>query len=92
MNWYEKEVKFEDHKLSHSQVNRLLEMTALLCDDLQVMQTVVEMKQLIRNDDPAWEDFWSDLSEEEQNTLWVAPTYGGIFTTKERKIIHKMPY
>ena len=30
---------------------------------------------------------WLELSREDQNTLWVAPTKGGIFTTEERKII-----
>ena len=28
---------------------------------------------------------WSDFTEDEQVALWIAPTYGGIFTTEERK-------
>ena len=30
---------------------------------------------------------WYELSEEDQRALWVAPSKGGIFTTKEREII-----
>jgi len=31
---------------------------------------------------------WFGLSEDVQHRLWVAPTKGGIFTTREREIIH----
>lgn len=30
---------------------------------------------------------WNELSEDEQKTLWLAPSKGGIFTTEERKIM-----
>lgn len=30
---------------------------------------------------------WRELSEEEQRVLWVAPTKGGVFTTKERDVM-----
>lgn len=35
---------------------------------------------------------WFELSEEVQTRLWVAPTKGGIFTTRERDIIHSQPF
>jgi hypothetical protein len=30
-------------------------------------------------------EMWSEFDEIEQTALWIAPTYGGIFTTEERK-------
>ncbi|MDH5183404.1 MAG: hypothetical protein OEX12_05885 [Gammaproteobacteria bacterium] len=30
---------------------------------------------------------WDELSKEEMKTLWLAPTKGGVFTTKERDVI-----
>ena len=33
------------------------------------------------------EECWAEMTEAEQTALWVAPKFGGIFTTEERKII-----
>jgi hypothetical protein len=75
----------ESHKLNNAQVVRLLAMTELL-RDTSTVETVYLIKTMISAD----EDFdaqalWSDFTENEQKTLWVAPMYGGIFTTEERK-------
>ena len=50
--------------------------------------TILEMKQCLGNDDlhGAYE-LRAELSDEEVTALWVAPTKGGIFTTKEREQI-----
>ena len=50
--------------------------------------TILEMKQCLGNDDlhGAYE-LRAELSDEEVIALWVAPTKGGIFTTKEREQI-----
>ena len=47
--------------------------------------TILEMKQCLGNDDlhGAYE-LRAELSDEEVTALWVAPSKGGIFTTKER--------
>ena len=35
---------------------------------------------------------WFELSAEDQKTLWVAPTKGGIFTTKERDVMQSKEF
>jgi len=30
---------------------------------------------------------WMEIPQEDQENLWIAPTYGGVFTTEERRII-----
>jgi hypothetical protein len=75
----------ESHKLTDAQVNRLLKMTECLRDRLNMYQ-VHDIKFCI-----AMEKYdeaialWSEFTEDEQIALWIAPTYGGIFTTAERK-------
>lgn len=48
--------------------------------------TILEMKQCLGNDDlhGAYE-LRAELSDEEVTALWVAPSKGGIFSTKERE-------
>jgi hypothetical protein len=75
----------ESHKLNNTQVVRLLAMTELLRDRANLNQ-VWEIKMAIIEDrDDDARALWSDFTEDEQTTLWVAPMYGGIFTTEERK-------
>ena len=50
------------------------------------LNQVCEIKDLIAADDPdGAREYWYEFTEEEQVILWVAPTFGGIFTTEERK-------
>jgi len=52
--------------------------------------SIYEIKQAIQEKDLyRAAEAWLELSREDQNTLWVAPTKGGIFTTAERDIIKK---
>ena len=75
----------DSHNLNNTQVIRLLAMTEVL-RDLNNISQVCEIKLAFSDDcDDDAQALWSDFSEEEQTTLWVAPTYGGIFTTEERK-------
>jgi hypothetical protein len=75
----------ESHKLSDAQVNRLLKMTEVL-RVWSSIETVAQIKYAIaKNDDEQALALWSDFTEDEQVALWIAPTYGGIFTTEERK-------
>jgi hypothetical protein len=72
------------HKLSDAQVVRLLAMTEVLRDEVNLCQ-ITEIKSMLRADDiQAALGYWSEFTEAEQIALWVAPTYGGIFTTEER--------
>jgi hypothetical protein len=75
----------DSHNLTNTQVIRLMKMTELLRWIPNISQ-VYEIKLAFfdeREDDA--KALWSDFSEEEQVILWVAPTFGGIFTTEERK-------
>jgi hypothetical protein len=75
----------ESHKLSDAQVNRLLKMTECLREDNNLGQ-VYEIKRAIWMDEDGQAiEMWSEFTEDEQVALWIAPTYGGIFTTEERK-------
>jgi hypothetical protein len=60
-------------------------MTECLRNPVNTMQ-VAEIKSALAEDlvDDAL-SLWSEFREHEQVALWIAPTYGGIFTTEERK-------
>ena len=50
------------------------------------------IKDAIANDEPEIVlANWNDLSVEDQEALWVAPKFGGVFTTIERKYLQDMP-
>jgi len=50
--------------------------------------TIVAVKHGIRDNDLySAGEAWFELSQDEQKSLWVAPTKGGIFTTEERRIM-----
>jgi hypothetical protein len=75
----------DSHNLTNTQVIRLLAMTEILRDRVNLSQ-IYEIKYALAAlelDDAT--ALWSEFTEQEQIALWVAPTYGGIFTTEERK-------
>jgi hypothetical protein len=78
----------DSHNLTNTQVIRLMKMTELLRDK-DNMKQIVELKENLETEDEDYLAFartlWSEFTEEEQVALWVAPTFGGIFTTEERK-------
>ncbi len=88
MDWMDGDVVAEEEMpITAGQVNRLLKMIEALRLD-GVLGTVVCIKDSISQKDMMYANqLWDCLSEEEQTALWVAPSYGGIFTTEERKII-----
>lgn len=46
------------------------------------------IKQFTESEDyHAVAEYWLEISQEDQHSLWVAPSKGGIFTTHERKVI-----
>jgi hypothetical protein len=52
------------------------------------LESVLAIQSGIASDNlGAAAESWHELSEEEQKTLWLATSKGGIFTTKEREII-----
>jgi hypothetical protein len=45
------------------------------------------IKLYINMDEPKWENVaeaWGEISKEDQQALWIAPSKGGVFTTAER--------
>ena len=86
-DWMDDEVEIPENTLTNAQVFALLRMTeALRCEIC--MQMVGEIKINIAQENEVYAmDIWNGLSEQEQTALWVAPKFGGVFTTKEREII-----
>lgn len=80
------EVDVPEQTLTNAQVFALLRMTTVL-QDTAVCGTVATMKEIMDRDQSFAKQIWCELSEDEQTALWVAPKFGGIFTTEERKII-----
>ena len=86
-DWMDGDVDIAEQSLTNGQVFALLRMTEALRETV-VTQSVGLIKEHIGGEDiGAAHQIWGELTEEEQTALWVAPKFGGIFTTKERKII-----
>ena len=93
-DWMDGEVDIPDQTLSNAQVFALLRMTETLRRP-EIAYAVGVMKfNLDCYIGPAGsgnlsesKECWEELSEDEQTALWVAPSFGGIFTTEERKVI-----
>ena len=66
---------------------RLLEMCSLFRAHPEVLMTVAMIKEYLAAEDGDWDacSLWETLDQQEQLTLWIAPTHGGLFTTDERK-------
>lgn len=72
--------------LTEGQHNGLLRLNHALRSDLVLLQCVVEIKIAFSGGDDMYaRALWGDLTPEEEEALWIAPKYGGIFTTDERK-------
>jgi hypothetical protein len=77
--------------LDPSQMERLLAQSKLIREEYWILNTISMMKDSIFNDDPmAVREAWAELTEEQQQTIWLAQTYGGLFTTAERTYIKTM--
>lgn len=77
--------KEDESKLNSKQVDKLFRHNEALRDNLD---SVVCIKDCIAQGDMTEaQEAWAELSEDEQTALWVAPSFGGIFSTQERKII-----
>jgi len=86
-DWMDGEVDIPEQTLSNAQVFALLRMTEAL-KDRTVLLSAVELKDSIAVGDMVLaEQVWTELSEDEKTALWVAPKFGGIFTSEERSII-----
>jgi hypothetical protein len=76
----------DSHNLTNTQVIRLMKMTKLLRSDMSNLLQLFAIKEAIACEDyDHAHSLWSEFTEEEWVILWVAPKFGGIFTTEERK-------
>lgn len=80
----------EDSKpaLTDKQVRYLLEMTKAIREAPYIGSYISQIKEALGNG--MIEDaqaLWADLDQGEQTALWVAPSYGGVFTTEERELL-----
>ena len=72
--------------INDAQEDRVLRMTAAMRNDLVLLEYVLGIKQAFAADlDDDALALWKELNNEEMSVLWIAPKYGGIFTTDERK-------
>ena len=80
------EVENVGHKLTPQQVVRLFNMCCHLRDHPVDFIQMAEIKDALANgrDEDALA-LWDEFTEEEKMVLWIAPTYGGLFTVDERK-------
>jgi len=87
MSW-DGEVETEVKRLTLAQERRVLRMVEVLRDPIN-MQQITHVKESIQagqiEDAKA---LWSEFTDEEQQALWVAPSKGGILTTREREALH----
>ncbi len=75
----------QEHVLTVEQEHYLLKMNNLVCHDIQVFETIMDIKKAFANDDLTYvRQLWYELSESEQRLLYKAPSKGGLLNTKER--------
>lgn len=73
-------------ELNESQFQRLLAQSKMLRDNPILLISLAEVKGfLAAGDTMAATQVWDELEEYEQQALWLAPSYGGLFTTEQRK-------
>ena len=73
--------------LDEQRYYRLLKHNAALRDVI-TLETVAAIKRALDNDDECHaEQLWRELEHDTTMALFVAPMYGGIFTTKERAFL-----
>ena len=86
-DWMDGEVDIPEATLTGGQIFALLRMTEMLQDPIMLHCVYVIKGSISADELDSGKEAWLELSEAEQTALWVAPKFGGIFTTEERKII-----
>ena len=92
-DWVDKAVTEvgEPTGLNNAQVGRLLRMTEALREDPALMAQCALIKQEIEAGEYSQaQALYEELDAAEKMATWVAPKYGGIFTTYERKVLKNL--
>ena len=92
-DWVDKAVTEVDEPspLNNAQIGRLLRMTEALRDDSALMAQCAMIKQEVEAGEyEQAQALYDELDAAEQMATWVAPKYGGIFTTFERKVLKNL--
>jgi hypothetical protein len=80
------EVESTEPLLNLGQQGRVLKHNEALREGL--IYSVADIKSGIKEGDMVYAaQCWQELTEDEQTAIYIAPKFGGIFTTNERKII-----
>jgi len=77
--------------LNDAQVWRLIRLTEVLRGDPALLEQIAHIKRHIEREE--YEDaqcLYDELTAEEKVATWVAPKFGGIFTTFERKVLKNL--
>lgn len=90
MNW-DGEVVNEEKALRPEQEARLLRHNELLRDLTNLEQLVEIKKAILRGDNEGARYLWDEYTQAEQMGIWIAPKYGGLLTTAERKALRESP-
>ena len=90
--WCHREVEEpESHLLTVDQQRRVLKAMETLREVGNLVQ-IGEIKLALMHPDKAEglaqaRVLWGEFTDEEQMAIWIAPRYGGVFTTAERKLL-----
>lgn len=72
-------------KLNRAQIWRMARHNVTLSE---IWDSVVLIKQSIKDEDfDTAREAWTELTESEQTGIYIAPSKGGVFTTREREVI-----
>ena len=84
--WARQPVDIVPDNMTWTRVRRVMRLTAALRDDVLLFEQMSMVKRALSDGDLAQaKALYSELEEWEQEAMWVAPSYGGVFTTEERK-------
>ena len=80
------DVESTEPLLSVGQQGRVLKQNEAMRNGL--IQSVCQIKVAIDQGDMVYAaQCWQELTEDEQTAIYIAPKFGGIFTTEERSVI-----
>ena len=89
-DWVDEEV-IDAAPLRDAQVKRLLAMNKVLQNPTNLQQVLAIKNSFDVGKSVEAVALFDDFTDDEQTALLIAPLYGGIFTTEERKMLTRGP-